>query len=544
MTPRVNRRLFLRGLGGACVAAPFLSSLVERGVLAGSAALPRQLIAMFTHYGCITTRFFPAKSHGALSAADLESTTLKHLAPHVDKMLMPRGIRAMNEWTTSLARGQGNDTYLQVVGSYLTCQPVTPNSDDPFSFQQATKFNAKPVGPSLDHVIAAQVSPDGLPLLLNVGGTRDNAQSAISYSAAETPFAGISAPLQAFQNLTGLSMNGNAMSPDSFLVARGKSVLDVVHDDLETLERFDMSRSDRDKLEAWKALLHETTPALIPQGCDGQVAGSLMLTQTTFDAIASPLGSDVLTSKVTDSLDGADVYSNLAVLAAVCGANPIILLKYPSTYVFNGLDITIESASLSHRGDNAGMQGDCYPDAIDHILKIDDFYTRKYAHLVSLLDSFSEGDGTVLDNTAAVWFQEVSDGCARNLNNLPIVQMGGMGGYFKTGWAVNVEDGSADLTQGNSEAQCTPETTTEYDALTQETGTDPSVANAPINKYYCNLMNALGVRAGSDGFPTRGGLAEVTKFGMYDKTEDFIGGGTNPPMIHDPGEFSALKANT
>ena len=41
--------------------------------------------------------------------------------------------------------------------------------------------------------------------------------------------------------------------------------------------------------------------------------------------------------------------------------------------------------------------------------------------------------------------------------------------------------------------------------LTQETGTDPSVANAPINKYFYNIMNAMGVKADADGFPVKGG---------------------------------------
>jgi len=57
-------------------------------------------------------------------------------------------------------------------------------------------------------------------------------------------------------------------------------------------------------------------------------------------------------------------------------------------------------------------------------------------------------------------------------------------------------------------------------------------------------MNALGVRAGEDGFPAKNGSSEVVKFGMYDKTEDFIGGGTNPPLIRSPGGFDALKANS
>jgi hypothetical protein len=82
----------------------------------------------------------------------------------------------MNEWTASnhgagKGRGQGNDSHTQIVGSLFTCQPVTPNSDDPFSFE-APKFNAKPVGPSLDHVMAKQLSPNGSQLFGRAPSTR------------------------------------------------------------------------------------------------------------------------------------------------------------------------------------------------------------------------------------------------------------------------------------------------------------------------------------------------------------------------------------
>ena len=39
----------------------------------------------------------------------------------------------------------------------------------------------------------------------------------------------------------------------------------------------------------------------------------------------------------------------------------------------------------------------------------------------------------LLDNSAAVWFNEMSDGNAHNMNNVPILQAGSAGGYFKTG---------------------------------------------------------------------------------------------------------------
>src|SRR5690606_7184506 len=265
MTKHINRRIFLRGLGGAVVAAPFLSSVAERQAKAQglpAAGPPKRLLVMFTHYGCITTKFFPANSHGPLTAADLEPTTLKHLAPVVDKVLLPRGIRAMNEWTANAKRGQGNDPHTQVVGSYFTCVPVTPNTDNPFDLNNnAAKFQAKPIGPSLDHIIAKQLSPGGTPLFIRVGNGNDNPQSAISYSAAEQAYPGVGTPTQILSGLTGLFGGGGGapMSPDTYAAVRGKSILDLVKDDLETLERFDMSGEDRTKLEAWKALLDDTT---------------------------------------------------------------------------------------------------------------------------------------------------------------------------------------------------------------------------------------------------------------------------------------------
>ncbi len=533
----------MRGLGGACVAAPFLGSIAARPVNAQSLTPGKRLIAMFTHYGCVTTRFFPQKSHGPLTAADLQSTTLKHLAPYVDKLLLPRGIRAMNEWAPQLVRGQGGFPH-EHIGSFLTCQPLSPNDDAPFSFEVHTLFPPLPVGPSLDYVMAQQVSPGGVPLLIqSISTASSDPQSAISYSAAQTTYRG-SSPSGVFSKLTGLFEAGAPISPDSYQASRGKSVIDLVRNDLDTLERFDMSRSDRNKLEAWKAMLDQTSRVMGSLRCSAAASVALGLTQPNVAALnSSASNSDVLATKISGSLDGADLISNLAVLAALCNANPVIVLKYPPAYVFRALGLSQDSHSLSHRRPDATMSGDCVTGALEKLLTIDDFYARKFAHLIEQLNTFEEGDGKLLDNTAAVWFQEMSDGAAHNLNNLPIVQVGSAGGYFKTGWAVNVDGGSPNLTNGNSEAACTDSTSATINGTAGLTGTDPALANAPINKYYCNLMNALGVKAGADGFPALGGSAEVSRFGMYDKTEDFIHGGTNPPKINDPGEFSALRAN-
>jgi Protein of unknown function (DUF1552) len=550
----LSRRFFLRGLGGAMVAAPFLGSIVERAARAqsmpGAAATPKRFIVMFTHYGCITNKWFPTKTHGPLSAADLMPTTLAPLAPFAQKLLMPRGIRSMNEWTANLVRGQGNDPHTQVAASYFTCQPVTPNSDNPFSFDQATKFNAKPVGPSLDHVMAQQLSPTGTPLLLATAGKSDNPPSTISYSAAETAFRGLNAT-QAFGGLTGLFQQGKPTSPDTYAAIRGKSVIDLVRDDLDTLERFDMSRADKMKLDAWKTLLSQTGGIIASGQCTMDLATALGATQpNAAKAGMGGLGSDTVTTKITETMDGADVYSAIAALAATCNANPVVVLKYPGNYVFKGLGINIESHSVSHRLDNAGMAGPCLPNAVNMLLQIDAYYTQKFANLIKMLDTIPEGNGTVLDNSATVWFNEMSDGNAHNLNNLPILQAGSASGYFKTGWVVNVDPaspGGTDLSNGNSLSACMDGTANQrINGTSQSTGTNARIGNAPINKYFCNLMNAMGVKAGADGFPVKGGSAEVTKFGYSDETEDFIGGkgAVAGATIHSPGEFKELRANT
>ena len=548
----LSRRIFLRGLGGAIVAAPFLSSVAERAAKAQSmpalAGAPKRFIVMFTHYGCVTNKWFPTKSHGQLTAADLMPTSLAPLAPYASKLLMPRGIRSMNEWTANMVRGQGNDSHTQCAGSYFTCQPVTPNSNNPFSFEQATKFQAKPVGPSLDHVMAQQLSPKGTPLLLATAGQNDNTQSAISYSAAETPFKGLNAN-QSWSGLTGLFKQGAPMSADSYAAIRGKSVIDLVRDDLDTLERVDMSRADKMKLDAWKTLLSQTGAVVASGQCTPELGMMLGATQPNVSkATMRSLGSDILSTKVAGELDCADVYSAIAALSASCNANPVIFMKYPGNYVFSGLGINTESHSLSHRLDNAGMQGSCLPNALKMLLQVDTYYTQKFANLVKMLDSIPEGDGTVLDNSATIWFNEMSDGNAHNLNNTPIIQAGSAGGYFKTGWIINMDPaapGAVDMSNGNSMSACMDGSANQMvNGTTQSTGTNAKVANAPINKYFCNIMNALGVKAGPDGFPAKGGTAEVTKFGYSDKTEDYIGGkgAVMGATIHSPGEFTELKA--
>jgi hypothetical protein len=542
MKKTFNRRILLRGLGGACVAAPFLPSIAEREAKAqgATAAAPKRLIVFFTFHGCLTNRWFPAKSHGTLSTAEYQAmTTLAPLAPFAPKLLMPRGIRAMNEWSFEGTLGQKNDPHTNAAASMFTCQPLTPNSTTS-SASNPGKFDAKPTGRSLDHIAAAAVNKNGAaPLFMQIGGVQGSAtmnQAVISWSDDKgTIFPGQGSPTPVFSQLTNLFGTGT-VNPDTYKVARGKSVIDCVREDLGRLNRMNMSSVDRQNLTRWTELLHYT---------GGTISTGASCNMTTATQLGLPGSAGGGFSTAT-----AKVFMDLAVLTSLCDANRVIFMKLPSSARFNDVQykkadgtmaaLSSDAHGLSHRIGNALMGGQCVADAISQIHAVDMYQATLFAYLVGRLDSFTEGDVKLLDNTATVWMNEMSDGNSHNLNNMPILQAGSAGGYFKTGWAINVEGGKADMSPGKSDADCAggQSPINSLDGV----GTPAATASMPINKYYCNLLNAIGAKADATGHAVPGGTAPVTKFGKYDDTKLFRDGGTAASVFANPGEYTELRA--
>ncbi|HEY6508404.1 MAG TPA: DUF1552 domain-containing protein, partial [Vicinamibacterales bacterium] len=235
MKKTFNRRILLRGLGGAAVAAPFLPSVMEREAKAQGMAVatPKRLIVFFTYHGCLTNRWFPTKSHGALSTADYSAlTTLAPMAPYASKLLMVRGVRSMNEWSFDGALGQKNDPHTNPAGSMFTAYPLTPNSTTS-SASNPGKFDAKPTGRSLDHIAAGAVNkatngmpvsatnPGAAPLYMQINGVQGSPQmnqQVLSWSDDKgTIFAGVGSPTTVYSSLTNLFGTG-AVNPDTYLV--------------------------------------------------------------------------------------------------------------------------------------------------------------------------------------------------------------------------------------------------------------------------------------------------------------------------------------
>jgi hypothetical protein len=193
-------------------------------------------------------------------------------------------------------------------------------------------------------------------------------------------------------------------------------------------------------------------------------------------------------------------------------------MVYPGYVIFDwdGITHQYDHQGISHRDGTLDVDNDCVQGVMDMIAEIDNWYAGKYAKLVNLLNSIPEGEGSVLDNSAVMWLNELSDGDAHNVNNLPIVIAGSAGGKLKQGMAVNVE--GRDIGQGGSESGCTD--TENTSGFTGSQG-----GNVPINKLFCTFFNINGVASPEGG--------EWTEFGQFDNNNKNGENFTNPGQLDD-----------
>ncbi|WP_437635527.1 DUF1552 domain-containing protein [Sorangium sp. So ce854] len=501
----MKRRVFLKGVAGAALAAPFLSSLHENEVKAQPApsSQPRRLVIFYTHNGCLTNRWFPTIENGPLAAEHLAGTTLAGLAPFASKLLFPRGLKMFN----SYAEIQTIDPHDQAMGSKLTCALI---NDD--TTRYATSH-------SLDHEIARQINPGGAsPLVLSVGPSSTSIKEVLSFSAPNTAFPAVVNPKTVYNQLTGL-FGGGEMTEGDYRVRRGESAIDLVREDLKSYQSLNMSKADQRRVSDWLDLLRSTEQKLTPAACTDATAATIGVTASAVNAAGS--GGGFGGGQATSFTAGGDMMMNLIALSMICDMNRSIILAYPGyvTFGWDGIQHDADHHGLSHRNGSFQVGGTCKNGVLDMIAEIDAWYASKYVRLVTLLDSIAEGDGTLLDNTATMWLPELADGNAHNTNNLPIVIAGSAGGYLKQGQVVNLEGRT--LGTGNSEADCTGDDTS------VGFGTGSSSGNVPINKLYVTLMNAVGCKAPGGG--------PVETWGQFDSRNAEAG-------ITKPGEFTELKA--
>jgi hypothetical protein len=464
------------------------------------------MVIFYTQNGCLTNRWFPSVVDGAIDATALAGKTLEPLSDFAPKLLFARGFGMFPKGNVTINGVQYFDPHDQGMGSKLTAAPIDSEGDH------------WSLGRSLDHVAADYVNQGSTgPLVLSVGNVFANVKGILSYSAAQEPYTPETKPSNVYSSLTGLFQGGSDTPTEAdWRVARGNSIIDLVHDHLDVYQNQNMSANDQRRVSDWLELLRETEQQVVVSAqCTSDGAASLGVTADTVAAV--PGGFQASTEAAFTQ--GGDMMMKLIALTMMCDANRSIIMQWPGFVTFDWLGHEYDHHGLSHRIGNAGVGGTCVTGVIDMLNQIDQWYAGRYTQLVSLIDSIVEGDKTMLDNSAVMWLPELADGNAHNNNNLPIVIAGSAGGYLKTGVSVNVAGGT--LETGDSEASCV----NAGDEVGFNTGSRGG--EVPLNKLYTTLLNALGARD-ENGQP-------IQSFGMVDSNDVEAG-------ITQPGEADALKA--
>ena len=200
-------------------------------------------------------RWFPNGEYGPLTEAHLTGTANEALNPFRDKLLFPRGVHmSPRGWGRD---GGGADDHGKGMAHKLTAQ-----------FAEDEEWLA--LGPSVDHVIAAEINPGAEgsrrpPLNLMVGrAARYRGLDFSSYSASGTAVAAINNPWNAYAEFMNLNNDGaDAGEAAARVAARRESVLDLVRDQFETLRQGPLSAADKAKLDAHFSAIRELEQTII-----------------------------------------------------------------------------------------------------------------------------------------------------------------------------------------------------------------------------------------------------------------------------------------
>ena len=429
----LTRRRFLRGMAGVTVGLPLLESVGAGPLRAQGTAPVTRFLSFHCSSGVETDRFWP--SVGNLTAASFAGKGTEALAPYADRLLIPRGVHGypVGTWTG----------HLEGTGQALTAAGI---SGDELA-----------QGTSIDQIIASELNPPGREALVLKPGGRDLGVpmfNCISYRAPGQMAGAESNPWLAYRAMMGTSNGGGttdgggAQDPVQDLVLlRRQSVIDLARAEFDELKAMNLSQSDREKLDAHFSLLRDAEVEMSDPG--GPIS---------CDVDAQTLG-------VLEGIDGSAVERNenfptmarlhvkVAALALACGYTRSAVLQWGAAvagspmYQWDGINHNYRHHPLSH-----GTTDDFNEQAVsgykEMLFEIDRWNITEFKALLDLLDSYSEGENTLLDNTVVLYTNEFSHGQGHTTGDLPIIIVGGAG-YFKRGVSQVVDNSSADIAGGN-----------------------------------------------------------------------------------------------
>lgn len=422
----ITRRRFLAGLGGALVALPVLESVKFIGGRREAHAEVLDQPPVFSVFvrqgnGCQQQdtsrgepeRFWP-RQLGPLTQASLGTDNadraLSILAPFAEKLLLVRGTR--------YAFPGNNCGHSGGLNQCLTAARVTGNGKDSLAD-----------GESVDWFISKQVNPAGVePLALMSGPQQAYIAHGLSYSGPQQLRGAANNPFAVYQSLMGLG--GASQEVLEQIAARRRSVNDLVRGEMQDLMgKAALSTNDKQRLQTHFEAIRDIEVTMACNLTDGE-----SMAMETIAEAAAENGNRITVAKMM---------MDLIALAFACGVTRTATLQIGTGndgtryYVDGVLQNTFHR--ISHRIDADGSDGPAIPNADLLHHGIDKLFADMFLHLLQRLDSYAGARGTLLDDTVAVWTNDLANGPPHSYRNIPQVVAGG-GGFLATGQYIDAGD--------------------------------------------------------------------------------------------------------
>lgn len=417
MTRTTTRRRFLRGLGGATLALPWIESIAGT---APANQMTQRMAHFYVPIGVVRRGFFPGEADHVIPKGNLGNVmkslgrqdpkfSVKPLEQLTPTMQPLERFKHKINLITGMDRTfqQGTDVHAQCASCYLS-------SAEPYTI----KGTAWPLNRTLDHLVADRIGTQTpfATLEFSCNSHRDNKESIyfdnISWYGTGHLAPSIRDPRKMYDRLFSTRQ-----------INRYRAITDLVLEDARSLQS-DLGYSDRhkfaeyfdsirtietqmDRLEKMKsALAHvsfdEPTEAHLPRGDYIRLMGDLMV-------VALQTGL----TNVTTFMVGPE--------------------RWDTPYMFEGLfDEPRSHHQMSHNQTTM----------IDDLMKVDRFHMQQFAYLLEKMDAIDQADGTsLLDNTLFTYGSGLGDGSTHQYNDLPIIVAGG-GKRTQSGLHINMAEGT------------------------------------------------------------------------------------------------------
>jgi hypothetical protein len=407
MSSRLRRRALLGGLGAAAAGA-LLRSFNAQAQSAAS-ALPQRLLIIHRPCGSYMPAWWPT---GGVTDW-VTSPILNPFEPLRDDMVVLKGVDCPRDWAWP---GDKN-----IAGMIAMMTPPPADGFPPLAGSAPSDVNSDSNSKliaagdqSIDQLLAANIPGlQGAPLRsLQLCAVRTSTvglanSRVISYSkSAEAPF---SAPLypqfppsQAWQSLSGLMANRSSAQ-----IQADQAVTDFLAADLNRLRpRLPIAQIPKvdSYLEALRGLganVGQCNPPVLPP----------------LPTSATGLGQDE-----AQYLEVCRQQFSIIKTAFQCDLTRVVTFSFAPAFSSLNFSEILPPGSVISAGES-NISADT--SATQSLQAIDTFYSQQTANLLMALKSIPEGNGSVLDNTLVVYWNNCSDAVNHGSTDMPVLLFGG-----------------------------------------------------------------------------------------------------------------------